>query len=172
MTLVFARHETNQPADEVFAPLDSECIHDGRMPLPSASSCVEAIIRSTLRGLPTLLARSINSYDVLTFADELPATDIYFSVFGSTYRRRAMPGLSGDDCNRNRICVTGPALQHFHEVRLCFAIETERQGSVQFFKLIDHRVVKYLDGVAAIEHESIHRIDTFKARVRYEETFE
>ena len=36
--------------------------------------------------------------------------------------------------------------------------------------LIDHRVVKYLDSVAVTEHESIHRIDAFKARVRHEKT--
>ena len=59
------------------------------------------------------------------FGDDLPATDVYFSVFGSTSRRRAMPGSSGDDCNRNRICVTVPALQHFHEVRSRYAIERE-----------------------------------------------
>jgi hypothetical protein len=75
------------------------------------------------RGFLILFARSIPSYDVLMLGDDLPATDIYFSVFGSTYRRRAMPGSSGDDCNRNRICVTVPALQHFHEVRLRYAIE-------------------------------------------------
>jgi hypothetical protein len=51
--------------------------------------------------------------------DDLPASTLFFSVSGSTYRRRQNPS-SITNSDRFHICATVPILEHLHEVNQFF----------------------------------------------------
>ncbi|CAF1047050.1 unnamed protein product [Rotaria sordida] len=94
-------------------------------------------LTSTYRSLS-----SVDSNDLPTFDDDIPANCLFFSVSGSTYRRQ-INSSTYMNSDRFRVCLTVPILEHLHET----------------LKLIDNRVVKYLDKVAIIEYDSINRIN-------------
>ncbi|CAF4335229.1 unnamed protein product, partial [Rotaria sordida] len=73
---------------------------------------------------------SVDSNDLPTFDDDIPANCLFFSVSGSTYRRQ-INSSTYMNSDRFRVCLTVPILEHLHET----------------LKLIDNRVVKYLDRV-------------------------
>jgi hypothetical protein len=101
----------------------------------SDNSTIYNPLTSTYRSLS-----SVETADLSMFDDDLSASSVFFSVSGSTYRRRVnSPSTTNSD--RFRLCVTVPILEHLHET----------------LKLIDNRVVKYLDKVAVVEYDSIHR---------------
>ncbi|CAF2620802.1 unnamed protein product [Rotaria sp. Silwood2] len=83
---------------------------------------------------------SVDSNDLPMFDDDFPANYLFFSVSGSTYRRQ-MNSSSYINSDRFRVCLTVPILEYLHET----------------LKLIDNRVVKYLDKVALIEYDSMNR---------------
>jgi hypothetical protein len=58
---------------------------------------------------------SVDSNDLPTFDDDIPASALFFSVSGSTYRRRRNSS-SPTDSHRFCVCVTVPILEHLHEV--------------------------------------------------------
>ncbi|CAF0765748.1 unnamed protein product [Adineta ricciae] len=92
-------------------------------------------LTSTYRSLS-----SVDTTDLPMFDDDIPMSNLFFSVSGSTYRRR-ISHLSNITSTRFRVCVTVPILEHLHET----------------LRLIDNRVVKYLDKVAVVEYDSICR---------------
>ncbi len=49
------------------------------------------------------------------FDDDIPASALFFSISGSTYRRR-INSLPTTNSDRFRICITVPILEHLHEV--------------------------------------------------------
>ncbi|UJR22456.1 hypothetical protein I4U23_025514 [Adineta vaga] len=92
---------------------------------------------------------SIDSIDQHISDDKLPIDSVFFSISGSTYRYRQASSSSVASYvadNRFRICLPAPVLEHLHET----------------LKLIDDHVVKYIDKVAIIEFDSIHRGNTYK----------
>ncbi|CAF3557038.1 unnamed protein product [Rotaria sp. Silwood1] len=83
---------------------------------------------------------SVESNDLPLLDDDIPANSLFFSVSGSTYRRQ-INSSTYMNSNRFHVCLTVPILENLHET----------------LKLIDNRVVKYLDKVALVEYDSINR---------------
>lgn len=109
-----------------------------------------------------IIFRSVESNDLAVFDDDLPVHKIFFSVSGSTYRHRTVPTMSIMSNNRFRLCLTAPFLEKLHEVSrtnsIVFLFESNFSSfCFQTLKLIDHRVVKYLDKVAIAEYNSLNR---------------
>ncbi|CAF1029135.1 unnamed protein product [Rotaria sordida] len=99
---------------------------------------------STFRSLSHFSYRlkSIECNDSYAWKDDLPMNSLFFCVSGSTYRHYQMSSSSSNVISgRFHVCVTVPVLEHIHET----------------FKLIDNRVVKFLDKAAIVEYDSIHR---------------
>ncbi len=61
----------------------------------------------------------MDSNDLPMFDDDSPASSLFFSVSGSTYRRRINTS-SNIYSDRFRACVTVPILEHLHEVKKFF----------------------------------------------------
>ena len=102
------------------------------------------------------------------FDEDIPADALFFSVSGSTYHRR-VPASTNTHSNRFRVCATVPILEHLHEVKSpspLLMITVAIHEYVQTLKLIDNRVVKYLDKVAVVEYDSICRTHTCTPSVR------
>jgi hypothetical protein len=57
----------------------------------------------------------VDSNDLPIFDDDIPASSLFFSVSGSTYRRR-INSSSNISSDRFHVCVTVPILEHLHEV--------------------------------------------------------
>jgi hypothetical protein len=57
----------------------------------------------------------MESADIAMFNDELSASSLFFSISGSTYRRR-ITSTAATNSDRFRVCVTVPILEHLHEV--------------------------------------------------------
>ncbi|CAF0823433.1 unnamed protein product [Adineta ricciae] len=102
-------------------------------------------ISSTYRSIS-----SMDSIDQHSVDENLPISSIFFSISGSTYRHRQMSSGSYVTNNRFRICLPAPVLEHLHET----------------LKLIDDRVVKYLDKVAIVEYDLIQRSTNYKANTK------
>ncbi len=54
------------------------------------------------------------------FDNDLPASSLFFSISGSTYRRR-INSTSTTNSDRFRVCVTVPILEHLHDVNRKFS---------------------------------------------------
>ena len=65
------------------------------------------------------------------FDDDIPMSNLFFSISGSTYRRR-ISHLSNITSTRFRVCVTVPILEHLHEVSLVFLSYLLFTGIVTF----------------------------------------
>lgn len=53
------------------------------------------------------------------FDDDLSASALFFSISGSTYRRRRNSSLNMNS-DRFHVCVTVSILEHLHEVNISF----------------------------------------------------
>jgi hypothetical protein len=69
--------------------------------------------------ISVLFSRSVDGNDLPVVDDDLPASSLFFSISGSTYRRRIFPS-SNATSDRFRVCVTVPVLEKLHEVNNFF----------------------------------------------------
>ncbi|CAF2142912.1 unnamed protein product, partial [Rotaria magnacalcarata] len=102
-------------------------------------------LASTYRSLS-----SVDSNDLPIFDNDIPVHSLFFSVTGSTYRRQ-INASSYMYSERFRVCLTVPILEYLNET----------------LKLIDNRVVKYLDKVAVVEYDSINRTQLYTSSSKF-----
>ncbi|CAF5092636.1 unnamed protein product, partial [Rotaria magnacalcarata] len=93
---------------------------------------------------------SVDSNDLPIFDNDIPVHSLFFSVTGSTYRRQ-INASSYMYSERFRVCLTVPILEYLNET----------------LKLIDNRVVKYLDKVAVVEYDSINRTQLYTSSSKF-----
>ncbi|CAF4667555.1 unnamed protein product [Rotaria socialis] len=102
-------------------------------------------LSSTYRSLS-----SVDSNDLPMFDNDIPVHSLFFSVTGSTYRRQ-INAPSYMYSERFRVCLTVPILEYLNET----------------LKLIDNRVVKYLDKVAVVEYDSVNRTQLYSSSSKF-----